>query len=30
MSVTSMNQPLNTALPPASDVASIPPGVLKG
>jgi hypothetical protein len=30
MSVTSINQPLNTTLPPASEVASIPPGVLKG
>lgn len=29
MSVTSINQPLNTALPPASEVASIPPGALK-
>jgi hypothetical protein len=30
MSVTSINQPLNMALPPASDVASMPAGALKG
>ena len=29
MNVTSINQPLNTTLPPASDVAAIPPSALK-
>ena len=30
MTVNSINQPLNTAVPPASDVASMPAGALKG